>query len=50
MVFSSMVRHIIGNKAERNPTGTKPALKVGTYCRPPDSAAQVDTTWEDERM
>lgn len=50
MFFSSMDRHIAENKAKKNPIGTKPALKVGTHCKPTDNALQVDTTWEDERM
>lgn len=31
MAFSFMVRHIAESKAEKNPIGIKPVLKVGTY-------------------
>lgn len=53
MPFSSMVKHIAEHKAEKSPIGTEPALKVGTYwvsTKPTDSAPQVGTTWDDEKM
>lgn len=52
MAFSFMVRHVAESKAEKNPIGIKPVLKVGTYwvsTKPTDNAPQVHATWEAEK-